>query len=93
MQRQGFWVGLTRYELNEEIQQQEKVEDTLKEGNISLQKLNNSIIAKLMSVTYNIMQYIIKSETFNRIVYDIFKYCKISHDSRDKVLPCWPGWF
>ena len=85
-QKQGFWVGLTRYELNEEIQQQEKVEDTLKEGNISLQKLNNSIIAKLMSVTYNIMQYIIKSETFNRIVYDIFKYCKISHDSRETVV-------
>ena len=86
MQRQGFWVGLTRYELNEEIQQQDKIEDTLKEGNISAQKLNNSIIAKLMSVTYNIMQFIIDSGMFNRIVYDIFKYCKINPENRETVV-------
>ena len=86
MQRQGFWVGLTRYELNEEIQQQKKVEDTLKEGNITEDKLNNSIIAKLMSVSYNIIQFIIDSNLFNRIVYDIFKYCKINKDSREIVV-------
>ena len=86
MQRQGFWVGLTRYELNEEIQHQDKIEDTLKEGNISEDKLKNSIIAKLMSVTYNIIQFIIDSGLFNRIVNDIFKYCKINHDSREVVV-------
>ena len=86
MQLQGFWVGLTIYELNEEIQQQEKVEDTLKEGNISKQKLENSIIAKLMSVTYNIMQFVKESKDFNKIVYDIFKYCKINQESRETVV-------
>ena len=86
MQRQGFWVGLTRFELNEEIQQQEKIEDTLKEGNISEDKLKNSVIAKLMSVTYNIIQFVIDSGLFNRIVCDIFKYCKINADSREVVV-------
>ena len=56
MQRQGFWVGLTKFELNEEIQQQKKEEDTLNEDNISQDKINNSITAKLMSVSYNIMK-------------------------------------
>ena len=72
MQRQGFWVGLTKFELNEEIQQQTKEEDTLREDVISEEKVNNSVIAKLMSVTYNIMQFVLDSHTFNRIVYDIY---------------------
>ena len=86
MQRQGFWVGLTKFELNEEIQQQKKEEETLNEDNITQDKLNNSVTAKLMSVSYNIMQFINDSKTFNRIIYDIFKYCKISNESREIVV-------
>jgi len=86
MQRQGFWVGLTKYELNEEIQQQKKEEETLNEDNISQEKLNNSITAKLMSVSYNIMQFISDSALFNRIISDIFKYCKINNESRQIVV-------
>ena len=86
MQRQGFWVGLTKYELNEEIQHQKKEEETLSEDNISEDKLNNSVTAKLMSVSYNIMQFIKDSNTFNRIIFDIFKYCKISNESREVVV-------
>ena len=86
MQRQGFWVGLTKFELNEEIQQQKKEEETLNEDNITQDKLNNSVTAKLMSVSYNIMQFINDSKTFNKIIYDIFKYCKISNESREIVV-------
>ena len=85
MQRQGFWVGLTKYELNEEIQQQKKEEETLVED-ISEEKISNSITAKLMSVSYNIMQFITDSKTFNRIIFDIFKYCKISNESKEIVV-------
>ena len=86
MQKQGFWVGLTRFELNEEIQQQSQIEDTLKEGNITEEKLNNSVIAKLMSVSYNIIQFVLDSNLFNRILYDIFKYCKINAENREIVV-------
>ena len=86
MQRQAFWVGLTKFELNEEIQQQKKEEETLNEDNISQDKINNSITAKLMSVSYNIMQFITNSNTFNRIIFDIFKYCKINKDSKEIVV-------
>ena len=86
MQRQGFWVGLTRFELNEEIQQQNKIEDTLKEDNVSEEKLNNSVIAKLMSVSYNIIQFVMDSKLFNRILYDIFKYCKINAENKEVVV-------
>ena len=85
MQRQAFWVGLTKFELNEEIQQQKKEEDTLVED-ISIEKINNSVTAKLMSVSYNIMQFVIDSKTFNKIIYDIFKYCKIGNESREIVV-------
>ena len=86
MQRQAFWVGLTKFELNEEIQQQKKEEETLQEDNISQDKINNSITAKLMSVSYNIMQFITNSNTFNKILFDIFKYCKINKDSKEIVV-------
>ena len=82
MQKQGFWVGLTKFELNEEIQQQNNIEDTLKENNITEEKLNNSVIAKLMSVSYNIIQFVMDSNLFNKIIFDIFKYCKINEENR-----------
>lgn len=86
MQRQRFWVGLTRFELNEEIQQRKKEEDTLKEDNISEEKLNNSIVAKLMSVSFNILQFVTDSSTFNKIIIDIFKYCKINPENREIIV-------
>ena len=86
MQKQGFWVGLTRHELNEEIQSQNKIEDTLKEDDITEEKLTNSVIAKLMSVSYNIMQFVLDSELFNRIIHDVFKYCKINEQNRQIVV-------
>ena len=86
MQKQGFWVGLTRFELNEEIQRQNKIEDTLKENDITEEKLNNSVIAKLMTVSYNIMQFVLDSKLFNRIISDVFKYCKINQKNRNFVV-------
>ena len=86
MHKQGFWVGLIRFELNEEIQSQNKIEDTLKENDITEEKLNNSVIAKLMSVSYNIMQFVLDSELFNRIIHDVFKYCKINEQNRQIVV-------
>ena len=86
IQKQGFWVGLTRYELNEEIQSQNKIEDTLKEDNIPEEKLTNSVIAKLMSISYNIMQFVLDSKLFNRIIHDVFKYCKINEQNRQIVV-------
>ena len=86
MQRQGFWVGLTKYELNEEIQLQKKEEETLNEDSISQDKLNNSVSAKLMSVSFNIMQFVTDSNSFNKIIFDIFKYCKINKDNKEIVV-------
>ena len=86
IQKQGFWVGLTRFELNEEIQQQNKIEDTLKEDDISEAKLNNSVVAKLMSVSYNIINFVMDTKLFNKIIYDIFKYCKINAENREIVV-------
>ena len=39
-----------------------------------------------MSVSYNIMQFISDSALFNRIISDIFKYCKINNESRQIVV-------
>ena len=86
MQKQGFWVGLTKFELNQEIQQQKSEKETLSEESISVDKLNNSVVAKLMSVTYNIMQFIQDSTVFNKVVFDIFKYCKINKENRDMIV-------
>jgi len=86
MQKQGFWVRLTKYELNEEIQKQNKIEETLEENNITEEKLNNSVVAKLMSVSFNIMQFVMDSKLFNRIIFDVFNYCKINETNRHFVV-------
>ena len=85
-QKQGFWIGLTRFELNQEIQQQKKEKETLDENGISLDKINNSVTAKLMSVTYNILQFVSDSLTFNKIVKDIFNFCKIDDENRNLIM-------
>ena len=86
MQKHGFWVGLTKFELNQEIQQQKTELDTLSEVTMPSEKLNNSIVAKLMSVSYNLMQFIKDSTVFNKVVYDIFKHCKINKDNRNMIV-------
>ena len=86
MQKHGFWVGLTKFELNQEIQQQKSENETLDEVNEPAEKLNNSIVAKLMSVSYNLMQFIKDSAVFNKVVYDIFKHCKINKENRDMIV-------
>ena len=86
MQKQGFWVGLTKFELNQEIQQQKSEMETLDEETEPTEKLNHSICAKLMSVSYNLMQFIKDSKVFNRVIYDIFKHCKINKGNRDMII-------
>ena len=86
MQKQGFWVGLTKFELNQEIQQQKSEMETLDEETEPIEKLNHSICAKLMSVSYNLMQFIKDSNVFNRVIYDIFKHCKINKGNRDMII-------
>ena len=63
-----------------------KEEETLNEDNISQDKLNNSVSAKLMSVSFNIMQFITDLNAFNKIIFDIFKYCKINKESKEIVV-------
>ena len=52
----------------------------------NIEKLNNSVIAKLMSVSYNIMQFVLDSALFNKIIHDVFKYCKINEQNRQIVV-------
>ena len=86
LQKQGFWIGLTKYELNVEIQKQDDEENALKENNISEEKLNNSVVAKLMSLSFNIMTFVLDSNLFNKILFDVFKYCKITGENRQFIV-------
>ena len=90
MQKEGFWVGFIRYEINKDIQQNENEnEDGMNETEhieLNKERLNNKIRAKLMSISYNLLQFINDSILFNKIVYDIFKYCKINEQNRRIVV-------
>ncbi len=110
IQKVDFWVGLTKYELNEEI-----IKERLKENNsnnslisISFSFLNNipllknkknnekkeeaqnnvdkSITAKLMSISYNLVQFITDSDTLNKTLASIFRNFKISQENRQTVI-------
>ena len=52
----------------EKFSNKKKEIDTLDEITISEEKINNNFTAKLMSVSYNTMKFIMDLKTFNLIV-------------------------
>ena len=81
MQKQGFWIGLTRHELNEEIAKKEKLDNTSKGNDKTNEQKYNSVITNL-SVFNNIVRFVLDSNLFNSIIADIFKYIKIEEQNR-----------
>ena len=88
MQKQGFWVGLTKMELKKEIVKQkiDIEDDKIKENDIPAETLNRIIAIKLIDIIYNAMKLINNSQAFNKIVFDIFKYCKIYKNNRITII-------
>ena len=39
-----------------------------------------------MSISYNTIQFVKESNTFNRILKDVFKYCKIDQTGKETVV-------
>ena len=56
-----FWVGLCKFELNQELNSQKSEEETLLEekGDTPTDTQDKSIFAKLMSITFNILQFVL----------------------------------
>ena len=86
MQKQGFWVRLIKFELDEEIQRQSKLEDTLIENNIAEEKLNNIITTKLLYVFYDMILFILDSDLLNKILFDVYNLYKINKKNRQIVV-------
>lgn len=129
IQKVGFWVGLTKFELSEEMLK-DKDKDKEKSKDNSLNKINEffynininlaklslikrrkskedkelketketkenkgneknmdkNFIAKIMSICYNLVQFIIDSKTLNTILVNIFRSFKISKENREMVI-------
>ena len=88
MQKQLLWVGLTKMELKKEIVKQkiEIEDDKIKENDIPEEILNRFIATKLIDIISNAMKLINDSQAFNKIVFDIFKYCKIDKNNRITII-------
>ena len=86
MQKQGFWVRLIKFELDEEILRQNKLEDTLIENNIAEEKLNNIITTKLLYVFYDMILFILDSDLLNKILFDVCNLYKINKKNRQIVV-------
>ena len=134
IQKVGFWVGLTKFELSEEMlkdkdKDKAKSKENTKENNlnkineffnninINLAKLslikrrkskdnkenkehreikdnnkvnekitNKNFIAKIMSICYNLIQFIMESDTLNSILVNIFRNFKINKENREMVI-------
>ena len=86
MQKQGFWVRLIKFELDEEILRQNKLEDTLIENNIAEEKLNNIITTKLLYVFYDMILFVLDSDLLNKILFDVYNLYKINKKNRQIVV-------
>ncbi len=112
IQKVNFWVGLTKYELNEEFMKEKnkkqninnnlnkinsiitnlnsKIIPLLKKKNKGNKendnKQNQNIIAKIMSISYNLVQFISKSDTLNEILANIFRNFKVSEENKEMII-------
>ena len=86
MQKQGFWVRLIKFELDEEILRQNKLEDILIENNIAEEKLNNIITTKLLYVFYDMILFVLDSDLLNKILFDVYNLYKINKKNRQIVV-------
>jgi len=88
MNNAWFWVGLCKFELNQELQSQKSEEETLIEdkGDTPTDNQDKSIFAKLMSITFNILQFVTDSKLFNKVVLDIFEHCKLDKEKREMIV-------
>ena len=75
--KQGFWEGLSRFLLNQEMVKQK----IYKEGDISADVLSKIIIPKIEVIIFTLMKLMTDSKMFNKIVYDLFKYFKIDKEN------------
>ena len=81
MKKQGFWVGITTFELDKELNPK-IIEKVLGNKDITDEKINKDIIICLIPVVENLMKNINDSKLFNEVVYKIFKYYNISKEKR-----------
>ena len=88
MNNAWFWVGLCKFELNQELQSQKSEEETLIEdkGDTPTDNQDKSIFAKLMSITFNILQFVTDSKLFNEVVHSIFDHCKLDKEKREMII-------
>ena len=92
LQKPGFWVGYVEFEINEEIKNKSKLENrdsvqSIKDGNFKEAKLDtNSVNFKLITILYDVTQFISDTNLINQVIYDIFKYCEIKKDDRAMII-------
>ena len=77
IQKQDFWVGLSRFLLRQEMVKQK----IYKEGDISADILTKIIIPKIEDIILILMKLMTDSKLFNKIVYDLFKCYNIDKEN------------
>ena len=82
MKKQGFWVGITKFELDKELNPKKIEKEFLGNKDITDEKINKDTIICLISVVENLMKNINDSKLFNEVVYKIFKFYNISKEKR-----------
>ena len=100
LQKSGFWIGIIKNEINEEIMKEIPKKQILsknrsfhakfnkknKENNIEEEKADKNVIAKLMSISYNLIQFVMDSETLNNILVTIFRCFKIDNSHKEIII-------
>ena len=82
MKKQGFWVGISTFELDKELNPKKIEKEFLGNKDITDEKINKDTIICLIPVVENLMKNINDSKLFNEVVYKIFKYYNISKEKR-----------
>ncbi len=87
-------LGFTSFNLNFLTKKKKKEEKEIKENNNDInekrekerQIISKSIVAKLMSVGYNLLQFILDSQVLNYIIANIFRNFKITQENKQMII-------
>ena len=74
--------SLTNLNINLNFNLGKKKED----NKVNVDKYNKLLMAKLMSVSYNLVQFVSSSDTLNKALYNIFRFYKLSISDKKTVV-------
>ena len=84
--RKSFFNNINKSLTNLNINLNFNLGKKKEENKVNVDKYSKLLMAKLMSVSYNLVQFVSSSDTLNKALYNIFRFYKLSIKDKQSVV-------